>query len=291
MGEAIARFYDMAISVRWKCDERHSQPRGCEVSDEAAREFALRCREQFEQHRNAGTLDAEGVLYRLCQFRDAAEINAVLTTRPDYIEWIPDVIEPSDAEWKAGFQAARREATRWGSLFPVVEARLKELESAALMMTNYAAAEYYANPSPAPWNQADRDYSDEHVEFGVALDALAPFIEEPPTSFASNPSDACMAAASDAAEQPSPPRPRGRPKQNDELLEKELVDAWLALSKRQEGSGERKTSKPQFIEERNRDALKDPVRLAARNAEHFKLLENGLRNRRRKLGQSRTKRR
>ncbi len=86
-------------------------------------------------------------------------------------------------------------------------------------------------------------------------------------------------------------RAPGRPKRNDEALEKALVDGWLSLVERCSETSEPAPSKPRYIEDRNRDALKDPKLLAALNATHLRLLNNGLRARRRKRQGTRTKRR
>lgn len=189
MGEALARFRDLALAVRRKCDERHSQPRGRAVSAAAASEFAWRCSNILSQHEKAGMPDPESYVLRLCQCRDAAEFDAIPSRGheydlPDYIEWLPDPKEPTDSEWKAGLRAAVREAVRWGSLFAVVEARITDLGAATEMLCQFAAADYYCDPTPGEWNESDQRYATEYKKFAEAIDALAPFIEEPPAASA-----------------------------------------------------------------------------------------------------------
>jgi len=223
MGEAIAAFRDMAVSVRRICDERHSQPRGRPVSDEAAKTFAWRCLELFERHQREGMLYPEKYLTTLCQYRDAAEIEAMPSRGhehdlPDYIAWMPDAHEPSDAEWRAGFREARREAIRWGALFPVVEARLKDLESAADMLLQYAAGDYDMGATPGQWNESDDIFKREYTKFTEALDALAPFVGNPPGE-----AKATLEKKGDGNRDSR--KPRGR-KQSDEALAQFLLAGW-----------------------------------------------------------------
>jgi hypothetical protein len=91
-----------------------------------------------------------------------------------------------------------KEAVKWGSLFPVVEARIKSLSAAADMLLKYAGAGFNSFPTEKYWcedetgggycgptaQESDSDYIDCHEKFAEALDALTPFIEEPPDSTA-----------------------------------------------------------------------------------------------------------
>jgi hypothetical protein len=111
-----------------------------------------------------------------------------------------------------------------------VEARIKALDTAAVMLLNFAAPECYSWPDEKYWkkveggqtviktpskHEADRDYIARHEEFAEALEALAPFIEEPASSEAI------------AEKKPSSSRRGGRP-QTDEDLARDLLDGWRA---------------------------------------------------------------
>jgi hypothetical protein len=204
MGDAIARFREMALAIRRKADENHSQPLRA-VAAAAAKKFAKECREHFLDHEKQGMPYPARYINGLCKRRREAERHPV-TPRPgclalpDYIEWLPEQFRgtgtyPRDSEIRAAVREAIREAVRWGSLFPAVEARILALDAAAEMLVQYAAVDRYSNNPPdedfevfpdgttgycRPTQfQADQDYIARHEKFAKALDALAPFIEEP----------------------------------------------------------------------------------------------------------------
>ncbi len=213
MGEAIARFREMALAIRRKADENHSQPRGRSVTAAAAKKFAKECREHFLDHEKAGMNYPARYVYGLCKLRREAERHPAQPRPgrfdlPDYIEWLPEQFKgsgnyPGASEVRAAVREAIREAVRWGSLFKEVEARIKALDAAADMLVQYAAPERYENPPDEDLvvdpehgtyvnrptrDQADRDYIARHEQFAEVLEALAPFIEEePPAAAGSSP--------------------------------------------------------------------------------------------------------
>ena len=238
MGEAIARFRDLVLSIRRVCDERHSQPRGREVEPAAAKKFAKQCRDLLLEHEKAGMPYPAGYVRGLCKRRDEAERHPVPAPPghfdlPGYIEWLPEPFaakEPGESVARHARREAVKEALRWGPLFPVVEARIKALDAAANSLLNFAAPECYSWPDEKYWkkveggqtvikepskHEADRDYIARHEEFAEALEALAPFIEEPASSEAI------------AEKKPSSSRRGGRP-QTDEDLARDLLDGWRA---------------------------------------------------------------
>lgn len=170
------------------------------------------------------------------------------------------------------------EAIYWGPLAERVEAYARRLFNATESMVHSVADTLHPKRPSKP-----TDYAAIVEEWFDAFDGLAPFTGEP--------AGAAYGSAVAAAEQEFPPRPVGRPKRNDEALERALVDGWLSLVERCSETSEPAPSKPQYIADRNRDALKDPKLLAALNATHLRLLNNGLRARRRKRQGTRTKRR
>ena len=222
MGEAIARFRELLLSAQRYADEYHSQPRAT-VTAEAAEKFAKDCRQNLHEHEKAGMVWPERYIRGLCRLRDKAENHLVdpppgCIDMPEYIEWVPEPrgFYPPESEVFAALRKAVREGVRWGSLFPVVEARLKALEAAADMMIQYAATTHYSGPNPTNSGDCDDDYITYRVKFADALDALAPFIEEPP-------------ASEEIAEKKTGSNSRrgGRP-QTDEDLARDLLDGWRA---------------------------------------------------------------
>jgi hypothetical protein len=170
------------------------------------------------------------------------------------------------------------EAIYWGPLAERVEAYARRLFNATESMVHSVADTLHPKRPSKP-----TDYAAIVEEWFDAFDGLAPFTGEP--------AGAAYGSAVAAAEEEFPPRPVGRPKRNDEALERALVDGWLSLVERCSETSEPAPSKPQYIADRNRDALKDPTLLAALNVTHLRLLNNGLRARRRKRQGTRTKRR
>ena len=240
MGEVIARFREMVLAIRRVCDERHSQPRGRAVKPAAAKKFARECRLHFLDHEKNGMNYPERYVRGLCRLRDAAERHPDPPPPgefdlPLYIEWLPEPFakkEPGHSEIRKAVREAVKEAVRWGNLFETVEARIKALAAAAEMLANYAGSERYENPPEEDFyvrpehgtdyarpsrGQADRDYIARHEEFAEALDALAPFIEEPPA-----------AAGSSTSAKRTRSRGRGGRPQNDEALARDLLDGWRA---------------------------------------------------------------
>lgn len=223
MGDAIARFYGMALAIRRKCDERHSQPRGMAVQPDAAKKFASRCCLHLAEHEKAGMPYPARFIGGLCRFRNDAECDPAHPppghfSLPDYIEWLPDPREPGHSEFRGAILSAVREAVEWGSLFPVVEARIKAVEAAADMLNQYAAAAYYSPSGGADDDQADAAYIARHEEFAEALDALAPFVGEPPKP------------ATMGSEKPTgDSRSRGGRPPIDEDLARDLLAGWKAF--------------------------------------------------------------
>jgi hypothetical protein len=193
MGDAIARFREMALAIRRVCDERHSQPRGRAVKPAAAKKFAEACREHLLDHEKAGMNYPARFVRGLCKRRNEAERHPEPPPPghfdlPTYIEWLPEQFprdEPGASEIRKAIREARKEAVNWGSLFPVVEARIKALDTAADMLLQYAAADYYSTPNHKD-DGVDSEYVSLHEQFAEALDALAPFIEEPPAPAATS---------------------------------------------------------------------------------------------------------
>jgi hypothetical protein len=222
MGEAIARFREVALAIRRKCDERHSQPRGMAVQVDAAKKFASRCRIHLVEHEKAGMPYPARYIHGLCRFRNDAETKPDPPppghlSLPDYIEWLPDPREPGDSEFRDAIRSAIKEAVEWGSLFPVVEARIKAAEAAADMLIQCAAAAYYCPSGGEDGDRADADYIARHEEFAEALDALAPFVTEPPKP-----------ATPGSEKQTGGSRGRGGRPQNDEDLARDLLAGWKA---------------------------------------------------------------
>jgi len=240
MGEAIARFREVALAIRRKCDERHSQPRGIAVQPAAAKKFAEECRILLLEHDAAGSPYPKGYVRDLLWERDAAERHRDRSpgpdgqpALPDYIEWLPDTYEPTASEFREAFRAAVCEAVQWGSLFPVVEDRVKAVGAAAERLARYAAPRCHEDPNPEYLDEAedgivyptgpteaeaDRDYIARHEEFAEAFDALAPFAEEPPKP-----------ATPGSEQQTGNGRGRGGRPQNDEALARELLEGWKAF--------------------------------------------------------------
>lgn len=215
MGDAIARFREMALAIRRKADENHSQPRGRSVTAAAAKKFAKECREHFLFSEKVGISNPAPYVRGLCKLRREAERHPAPPQPgqfdlPDYIEWLPEQFKgtgkyPRDSEIRAAVREAIREAVKWGSLFQAVEARIKALDAAADMLVQYAGSERYENPPEEDFEEhpefgfgysrpsqerADQDYIARHQEFAEALEALAPFIEEePPAAAGSTPEE------------------------------------------------------------------------------------------------------
>lgn len=200
MGEAIARFRDVALTIRRVCDERHSQPRHGAVTEAAAKKFAKECRLHLLDYEKSGINHPARYVRGLCRLRDAAERHPDPPPPgefdlPLYIEWLPEPFakkEPGDSEIRKAIREALKEAVRFGDLFTLVEARIKALDAAADMLLQYAGAGFAQSPTDKYWcegetgggycgptaDESDSDYSDCHEKFAEALDALAPFIEE-----------------------------------------------------------------------------------------------------------------
>jgi hypothetical protein len=239
MGEAIARFREMALVIRRICDERHSQPRGGAVTEAAAKKFTKECRLHLLDHEKNGMTYVERYVRGLCRRRNEAERHPEPPPSghfdlPYYIHWLPKPFakeEPGYSEVRNEIREAIKEAVKWGSLFPEIEARIKALHAAADMLLQYAGAGFYQPPTEKYWCEAedgkgggyctptgkesDSDYIDCHEKFAEAFDALAPFVEEPP------------APAATTGQKTSSSRRSGRP-QNDEELARDLLKGWRA---------------------------------------------------------------
>jgi hypothetical protein len=172
MGEAIARFRDLAIAVRRECDELASQPRVA-VQAEAAAKFATACGDLLLFHEAAGMPYPRRYVTGLFKQRDIAERQPLgrKTGHLDVvipIQWLPEPFskqKPHPSDFREARRKAVKQAVHWGSLFTEAETRLKDLEQAAYQLTQC---------------EADDEYIELHEQFAEALDALAPFIEEPP---------------------------------------------------------------------------------------------------------------
>ena len=211
MGEAIARFREMALAIRRICDERHSQPRWA-VKAAAAEKFAKECRLHLLDHEKTGMNYPERYVRGLCRRRDEAERHRESPPSREwfdltfYIDWVPEQFKTKvsgASEHRKALRHAIKEAVQYGSLFEVVEARIKALDAAAEKLSQYAAPNCFESPAEEYWHvddetgtacgreptkaEADRDYIARHKEFAEALDALAPFIEEPPADTGSSP--------------------------------------------------------------------------------------------------------
>jgi hypothetical protein len=208
MGDAIARFRDMALAIRRICDERHSQPRRGAVTAAAAKKFAKECRLHLLDHEKRGLNYPARYVHGLCRRRGDAERHPE-PPKPghfnlsDYIEWLPEPFkgkEPGHSEIRKAVREAVKEAVKWGSVFPVVEARIKALDAAADLLLQYAGAGFHQPPSDKYWcedatgggycgpteQESDNDYISAHEQFAEALDAIAPFIEENPAPAATS---------------------------------------------------------------------------------------------------------
>lgn len=292
MGEAIARFRAMALTIRRVCDERHSQPRGRVVKPSDATEFAKECREHFLRHAEEGMTCPKDYVDGLCRLRDDLERRSDhaprggVTSLP-YIEWLPDTLttkQPNDSEMRKAVREAVKEAVQWGSLFPVVESRIKALDKAAQLLTSFAAPHCYTHPSEQYWDecddgetrcfgpskrQADRDYGVRHNEFAEALDALAPFVEGPPEAAGSRP-----------RRQSGETKRAGR-KPNNEELARELLDGWRAFK-----PAEGRRRKDDYLAQRpDVQALKDSAAKQRKIASLRVTLESALHLRREKKKQ------
>ena len=167
----------------------------------AAKKFAEACREHLLDHEKAGMNYPARFVRGLCKRRNEAERHPDPSPSghldlPCYIEWLPEPYakgEPGHSEIRKAIREAKKEAVRWGSLFPVVEARIKALTAAADLLLQYAGAGFHQSPSEKYWcedatgggycgpteQESDNDYISAHEQFAEALDAIAPFIEEP----------------------------------------------------------------------------------------------------------------
>jgi hypothetical protein len=192
------------------------------VKPAAANKFAKECRELLLSHEKAGMPNPVRYVHGLCKRRDEAERHPEPPAPgrfdlPYYIEWLPPPFageEPGNSEIRKARRDAVKEAVRWGSLFPVVEARIKALDAAADMLFQYAAAAYYGGGGKSA-ERDDQNYIARHEEFAEALEALAPFIEEP------------TAPSAPAKKTDGSSRRVGRP-QSDEDLAHDLLDGWRA---------------------------------------------------------------
>jgi hypothetical protein len=292
MGDAIARFRDMAITIRRVCDERHSQPQGRVVKPSAATKFAKECREHFLRYVEAGMNCPKEYVGGLCSLRNEVERQSDPAPRGGvtyltYIAWLPDTLaqkQPDNTEMRKAVREAVKEAVKWGSLFPVVESRIKALDKAAKLLTSFAAPHCYTNPSDQYWEecddgetrcfgpskmQADHDYSLRHDEFAEALDALAPFVEGPPE-----------AAGSSPGRQAGETKRAGRKPSNEELA-RDLLDGWRAYK-----PAEGRRRKDDYLAQRHDvQALRDPVAKQRKIASLRVTLESALHLRREKKKQ------
>ncbi len=204
----------------------------------AARKFAEECRLHLAEHEKAGMPNPARYVRGLYALRNTAERHAEPARAgrldlADYIEWLPDTREPTASGFRDAFRAAIREAVRLGPLFPVVEERIKALKTAADRLIRYASPkcyedanpEYYEEADNGEWyrtgpsrSEADRDYTARHEEFADALDALAPFVGDPPAT-----------AAATSEKQTGGSRGRGGRPQNDEDLARDLLAGWKAF--------------------------------------------------------------
>lgn len=170
MGEAIARLREAALASRRQSDESFSYLRW-EVEAWSSKRFCLHCRSLLRDF-EAGRVSPLRYARELAKARDSAERRALLDTNGQklfaIVEWLPPSMQATTPSIKQAADLAAKEALRWASLFPVVEARVRALQRATAMLTKPAKASTKYGKALARWQNR--------------FDELAPFVEEPPAA-------------------------------------------------------------------------------------------------------------
>jgi hypothetical protein len=207
MGEAIARFREVALAIRRHSDESFSYLRW-EVVAWAEKSFCTSCRwllRDFE----AGRLAPLTYARELRRERQRAERQVLLTPcgqkQFSVAEWLPPAMQADPPNIKRLTDAAAKESLAWGRLFKVADSRVRALARAAAALGK-------------PYNLAPEEYGKALSRWQAAFDALAPFVGEPPTS-----------AASTSEKKTGGSRGRGGRPQNDEDLARDLLAGWKAF--------------------------------------------------------------
>jgi hypothetical protein len=186
MGEAIARFRELALAIRLSFDEHFSQPSRT-VTAEAAERFAKDCRRLLSDYEQ-GWYRSAGYLRSLDRARQVAEKHAVapppgMIPFPEPVPWLPVPVEEVPRSVLRRLErAAIKEAVRLSALFPVVEARIKSLAEVSLSLQGTRTglqAIRAARVSMAPGAQAEACES-LHARWKEAFESLAPFVDESP---------------------------------------------------------------------------------------------------------------
>ena len=225
MGEAIARFREMALSIRCRSDAAFIAPDHLYLGPV----FSLR---NVTSRLIAGKVLAADFASIL---RQAARTAPVLKGTPDAAEAVSKNREdintyfgqyrrpilakaPSKADLDKQHAAALREAVRWGELLPSIEKRLDSVSEATLAMREMAADAWLSR-----YSRTKQRYAKTLLQWQRDFDALGRFIEEPPAAAGST----SERQTSTAKQKKRRDRKRGggRPPQFPEQFIREMVDA------------------------------------------------------------------
>lgn len=184
MGDAIARFRDMALAIRCRSDAAFVAPDHLYLGPV----FSLR---NVTSRLIAGKVSAKDFASMLRQAArtapgvkgtpDAAE--ALSTNREAMNKWFAHyrrpilATAPSKADFDKQHAAALREAVRWGELLPSIEKRLDAVSEATLAMREMAADAWLCR-----YSRTKQRYAKTLLRWQRDFDALARFIESPPAT-------------------------------------------------------------------------------------------------------------
>lgn len=191
MGEAIARFREMALAIRCRSDAAFVAPDHLYLGPA----FTLR---NVTSRLIAGKVSAADFASMLRQTArtapgvkgtpDSAE--AVSTNREDMNTHFalyrrPILAEaPSKADFDKQHAVALREAVRWGELLPSIEKRLDSVSDATLAMREMAADAWLSR-----YSRTKQRYAKALLRWQRDFDALGRFIQEPPAAVSNSASE------------------------------------------------------------------------------------------------------
>ena len=188
MGEAIARFREMALAIRCRSDAAFVAPDHLYLGPA----FTLR---NVTSRLIAGKVSAADFASML---RQAARTAPGVKGTPDSAEAVSTNREvmnthfaryrrpilakaPSKADFDKQHAVALREAVRWGELLPSIEKRLDSVSEATLAMREMAADAWLSR-----YSRTKQRYAKTLLRWQRDLDALGRFIEEPPAAASSS---------------------------------------------------------------------------------------------------------
>jgi hypothetical protein len=225
MGEAIARFREMALAIRCRSDAAFVAPDHLYLGPA----FTLR---NVTSLLIAGKVSAADFASML---RQAARTAPGVKGTPDSADAVSTNREvmnthfaiyrrpilakaPSKADFDKQHAVALREAVRWGELLPSIEKRLDSVSEATLAMREMASDAWLSR-----YSRTKQRYAKTLLRWQRDLDALGRFIEEPPASAGST----SEKQTSTAKQKKRRDRKRGggRPPQFEERFIREMVDA------------------------------------------------------------------